>query len=116
MTEYPTSFDRDELLKCARGELFGPGNAQLPMPPMLMMDRITEVSSDGGGSWVTVVEVQKGNDNGTFVSGTIFPAGADDNPNLQLRFRAKGKGKGGYCYGDDVIVLGTLIGGLQSAP
>ena len=43
-----TSFDRDDLLACARGELFGPGNAQLPEPPMLMMDRITDVSEDGG--------------------------------------------------------------------
>ncbi|NDI03580.1 MAG: beta-hydroxydecanoyl-ACP dehydratase, partial [Rhodobacteraceae bacterium] len=39
MSPYPSSFDRDDLLKCARGELFGPGNAQLPEPPMLMMDR-----------------------------------------------------------------------------
>ena len=28
-----TSFTRDDLLACARGELFGPGNAQLPEPP-----------------------------------------------------------------------------------
>ncbi|SLN51002.1 3-hydroxydecanoyl-[acyl-carrier-protein] dehydratase [Roseovarius albus] len=48
MAEYPSSFDKEELLKCARGELFGPGNAQLPEPPMLMMDRITDVSGDGG--------------------------------------------------------------------
>ena len=48
MSQYPTSFDRDDLLKCARGELFGEGNAQLPEPPMLMMDRITEISGDGG--------------------------------------------------------------------
>ena len=48
MTLYPTRFDKDDLLKCARGELFGPGNAQLPEPPMLMMDRITDISSDGG--------------------------------------------------------------------
>ena len=46
MSQYPTSFDKDDLLKCARGELFGPGNAQLPAPPMLMMDRITEISGD----------------------------------------------------------------------
>src|SRR5690606_20067457 len=43
-----TSFDKGDLLACARGELFGPGNAQLPEPPMLMMDRITEISADGG--------------------------------------------------------------------
>ncbi len=48
MADYPTRFDRDDLLKCARGELFGPGNAQLPLPPMLMADRITNISEDGG--------------------------------------------------------------------
>ncbi|MGB1694997.1 MAG: beta-hydroxydecanoyl-ACP dehydratase, partial [Paracoccaceae bacterium] len=48
MSEYPSSFDRDALLKCARGELFGPGNAQLPEPPMLMIDRVNEISGDGG--------------------------------------------------------------------
>ena len=36
------------MLACARGELFGPGNAQLPYPPMLMFDRITEISETGG--------------------------------------------------------------------
>ncbi|MEZ5796852.1 MAG: bifunctional 3-hydroxydecanoyl-ACP dehydratase/trans-2-decenoyl-ACP isomerase [Paracoccaceae bacterium] len=45
---YPTTFDKEDLLKCARGELFGPGNAQLPAPPMLMMDRITDISDDRG--------------------------------------------------------------------
>jgi 3-hydroxyacyl-[acyl-carrier protein] dehydratase / trans-2-decenoyl-[acyl-carrier protein] isomerase len=48
MAGFPTSFGKADLLKCARGELFGPGNAQLPEPPMLMMDRITDISSDGG--------------------------------------------------------------------
>ena len=51
MSPYPSSFDRDDLLKCARGELFGPGNAQLPEPPMLMMDRITEISEDWWRAW-----------------------------------------------------------------
>ena len=44
----PSSFDKDGLLACARGELFGPGNPQLPEPPMLMMDRVTDISADGG--------------------------------------------------------------------
>jgi 3-hydroxyacyl-[acyl-carrier protein] dehydratase/trans-2-decenoyl-[acyl-carrier protein] isomerase len=44
----PGSFDKDGLLACARGELFGPGNPQLPEPPMLMMDRVTSISADGG--------------------------------------------------------------------
>jgi 3-hydroxyacyl-[acyl-carrier protein] dehydratase/trans-2-decenoyl-[acyl-carrier protein] isomerase len=48
MTDHPTSFDKDGLLKCARGELFGHGNPQLPEPPMLMMDRVTDISADGG--------------------------------------------------------------------
>ena len=43
-----SSFDMAGLLACARGELFGPGNAQLPAPPMLMFDRITSITEDGG--------------------------------------------------------------------
>src|SRR5215204_7647997 len=48
MTERKSSFLYDELLACGRAELFGPGNAQLPLPPMLMFDRITHVSEGGG--------------------------------------------------------------------
>jgi len=48
MTDRPTFFDKDALMECARGEMFGPGNALLPAPPMLMMDRITDISADGG--------------------------------------------------------------------
>ncbi len=47
-----SSFSFDELLSCAKGELFGPGNAQLPAPPMLMMDRITHISETGGAHGV----------------------------------------------------------------
>lgn len=43
-----TAFDRDDLIACGKGELFGPGNARLPLPNMLMMDRITRLSSEGG--------------------------------------------------------------------
>jgi 3-hydroxyacyl-[acyl-carrier protein] dehydratase/trans-2-decenoyl-[acyl-carrier protein] isomerase len=42
------SYDYDALIACGKGELFGPGNAQLPLPNMLMMDRIVEIASDGG--------------------------------------------------------------------
>jgi len=42
------SFDFEDLLACARGELFGEGNAQLPLPPMLMFDRISEIAEEGG--------------------------------------------------------------------
>ena len=48
MVERPNSYELEDLLRCARGELFGPGNAQLPLPPMLMMDRITSITDDGG--------------------------------------------------------------------
>ena len=43
-----TSFAYEDLLECGHGRLFGPGNAQLPLPPMLMFDRITSISADGG--------------------------------------------------------------------
>lgn len=42
------AFSYDDLLACGRGELFGPGNAKLPAPPMLMFDRITNITIDGG--------------------------------------------------------------------
>jgi len=42
------SFSYKDLLECARGKLFGEGNAKLPMPPMLMMDRILKITKNGG--------------------------------------------------------------------
>jgi 3-hydroxyacyl-[acyl-carrier protein] dehydratase / trans-2-decenoyl-[acyl-carrier protein] isomerase len=42
------SFDREDLLACGRGEMFGPGNAQLPTPSMLMLDRIPRIADTGG--------------------------------------------------------------------
>ncbi|MGO3345477.1 MAG: bifunctional 3-hydroxydecanoyl-ACP dehydratase/trans-2-decenoyl-ACP isomerase [Marinomonas sp.] len=43
-----SSFEKDELLQCGHGEMFGAGNAQLPVGNMLMMDRITRIATDGG--------------------------------------------------------------------
>ncbi|MDP1869585.1 MAG: bifunctional 3-hydroxydecanoyl-ACP dehydratase/trans-2-decenoyl-ACP isomerase [Bradyrhizobium sp.] len=43
-----SSYSKQELLESGKGGYFGPGTAQLPAPPMLMMDRITEISRDGG--------------------------------------------------------------------
>ena len=43
-----SSYNHDELLACARGELFGPDSAKLPMPDMLMTDRITRITNTGG--------------------------------------------------------------------
>lgn len=48
MTNKQSSYTKEELLKCGHGELFGPGNAQLPVDNMLMMDRITHISEVGG--------------------------------------------------------------------
>ena len=42
------SFDYNELISCANGEMFGPGNARLPSPPMLMFDRISKITENGG--------------------------------------------------------------------
>ena len=55
MSEHPpfeqqSHYDKSELGACGRGELFGPGNAQLPMDNMLMVDRITHISSSGGAN------------------------------------------------------------------
>ncbi|HVK79877.1 MAG TPA: bifunctional 3-hydroxydecanoyl-ACP dehydratase/trans-2-decenoyl-ACP isomerase [Verrucomicrobiae bacterium] len=44
----PSSFSYDDLIASGEGRLHGPGNAQLPLPPMLMFDRITTATADGG--------------------------------------------------------------------
>ena len=44
----PNSFSYDQLIDCANGVLFGKGNAQLPLPPMLMFDRIININEHGG--------------------------------------------------------------------
>ena len=46
-----SSFDLQGLLACARGELFGEGNARLPLPPLLMFDRITRIASSLRDHW-----------------------------------------------------------------
>ena len=42
------SFNRDQLLDCGYGRMFGPGNAQLPVANMLMMDRVNRIADEGG--------------------------------------------------------------------
>jgi 3-hydroxyacyl-[acyl-carrier protein] dehydratase/trans-2-decenoyl-[acyl-carrier protein] isomerase len=44
----PSSYTYEELIACSKGEMFGPNNAQLPAPNMLMADRINLINSDGG--------------------------------------------------------------------
>ncbi|MBS0537188.1 MAG: bifunctional 3-hydroxydecanoyl-ACP dehydratase/trans-2-decenoyl-ACP isomerase [Proteobacteria bacterium] len=48
MSDRKNHFTFEDLIECAKGNLFGPGNAQLPLPPMLMFDRITKISDTGG--------------------------------------------------------------------
>ena len=53
-----SSFDLQSLLACARGEMFGEGNAKLPLPPMLMFDRITKITADGGSEGKGEIEAE----------------------------------------------------------
>ncbi|MFC3071253.1 3-hydroxyacyl-[acyl-carrier-protein] dehydratase FabA [Phenylobacterium soli] len=48
----------DELMACARGEMFGPGNAQLPAPPMLLFDRIIKITDEGGKYGLGYIEAE----------------------------------------------------------
>ncbi len=48
MTNRQNQYSKEELIQCAQTHLFGAGNAQLPMPPMLMVDRIISITDDGG--------------------------------------------------------------------
>ncbi len=59
MTFVPkSSYTYDEIISCGEGKLFGPGNAQLPLPPMLMFDRITNVSTEGGAYGKGIIEAE----------------------------------------------------------
>ena len=51
-------FSFDELMTCARGTMYGPGNAQLPAPPMLLFDRITMINADGGAHGKGYIEAE----------------------------------------------------------
>ena len=57
------SFSYDDLIQCGNGDLFGPGNAKLPLPPMLMFDRISKINENGGefkkGSLSAELDVKK---------------------------------------------------------
>ncbi len=48
MFEPKSSYSKEDLIACGHGELFGEGNARLPLPPMLMFDRIVKISDEGG--------------------------------------------------------------------
>lgn len=52
------SFSKEELIACGHGKIFGEGNALLPLPPMLMFDRITAVTEDGGKHNLGYIEAE----------------------------------------------------------
>ena len=52
------SYSFDELMTCARGEMYGPGNAQLPAPPMLLFNRITKINDNGGAHGKGYIEAE----------------------------------------------------------
>ena len=57
--EQKNNYNLEELISCAKGEMFGEGNPQLPMPPMLMFDRITKITENGGdnGKGLVIAEL-----------------------------------------------------------
>ncbi|MGF1453860.1 MAG: bifunctional 3-hydroxydecanoyl-ACP dehydratase/trans-2-decenoyl-ACP isomerase [Alphaproteobacteria bacterium] len=58
MSDRQSSFSYEDLLSCGHGALFGPGNARLPLPPMLMFDRITQIATEGGAYGKGMVEAE----------------------------------------------------------
>jgi len=58
-TERQSSFSYEELIECGQGKIFGDGNARLPAPPMLMMDRIIKIDAEGGeaGKGIMIAEL-----------------------------------------------------------
>ena len=55
---HESAFDYQGLINCASGKLFGKGNPQLPMPPMLMFDRITHIDPRGGSAQLGLVKAE----------------------------------------------------------
>ena len=58
MQDRRNAYGYDDLLACGRGELFGAGNAQLPLPPMLMFERISEISEQGGAHGKGIIRAE----------------------------------------------------------
>ena len=56
--ERKNSYTYKDLIDCADGKLFGPGNAKLPSPPLLMFDRITNIQENKGKFAKGVIEAE----------------------------------------------------------
>ncbi len=73
MTKRKNAYDKEDLIKCGHGELFGPGNAQLPTDNMLMMDRITHISEEGGAHGKGIITAELDIDPGLWFFECHFP-------------------------------------------
>ena len=134
MEDRPSSFDYEALLACGRGELFGEGNAQLPLPPMLMFDRITSISIDGRpvdpdgayrmGTWAFLVSggdnfraAARGSDarDSGLLDRDAWVAYLGAHPGIAPDFRAPGVAVSGL--GDGPVAIGAdlelSLGGLD---
>jgi 3-hydroxyacyl-[acyl-carrier protein] dehydratase/trans-2-decenoyl-[acyl-carrier protein] isomerase len=67
------SYSKEELIACGHGELFGPGNAQLPVDNMLMVDRVVRINSDGGSAGKGEVVAELDIDPGLWFFDCHFP-------------------------------------------
>jgi 3-hydroxyacyl-[acyl-carrier protein] dehydratase/trans-2-decenoyl-[acyl-carrier protein] isomerase len=67
------NYERDELLDCGYGKMFGPGNARLPVPNMLMMDRITLITDEGGDFGKGMMKAELDIDPGLWFFDCHFP-------------------------------------------
>ncbi|MBT5229015.1 MAG: 3-hydroxyacyl-[acyl-carrier-protein] dehydratase FabA [Methylococcales bacterium] len=56
--EQLSSYTKEQLIDCGHGKIFGEGNALLPLPPMLMFDRITQITDDGGANGKGYIEAE----------------------------------------------------------
>ncbi len=83
-----SSFNYNELIDCANGKLFGPGNAKLPSPPMLMFDRITEINDIIARA--NVIDVTKLSNDGKVIFGsTVFLENLDTGEKIDYKIVGK---------------------------
>jgi hypothetical protein len=75
-----------------------------------------ELSTNGGSSWTTVLQLNSSGSNPAFQSASVTPSAASNNSNLRLRYRVEGGAKPGEtCWGDDIVVRGTSMSGTQGS-
>jgi len=99
------SFTYEELLSCGRGEMFGPGNAQLPLPPMLMISRIVSITEDGGkyGNGQIIAELDIDPDM------WFFKCHFENDPVMGGPGRGRALGSGEVKFTGQVLPTGKLV-------